>query len=270
VAETLGSGALWTKRTVISAFLYAALGLGGTAVRSPAIVAVGETAEPPPDFPYWEHVGNRCGLSAVYWGDRWVLTAGHVGAGAVRFGTREYEAEPGTAVTFRTGERHADLLAFRLKEDPGFPPLPIVHETPATQTPVVMVGFGAARGDALRSSGKAGFRWATGERRRWGSNRIEGRMRARRGASLTAIFFTAFDPPGDHTRCEGQAATGDSGGGVFARDRDGDWRLAGILVMISRSPGEPTPIALYGDRTLAADLAFYRDQLNELRDDSHD
>lgn len=248
--------------------LVAALLVPFAAAESAAIVAVGDSAAPPPDFPYWRYVGNRGGLSAVYWRDRWVLTARHVGAGSVRFGDREYQVEPGTSLSFYTDHQPADLVAFRLREDPGWPPLPIISEPPATQTPVVMVGFGAARGDPWRGSGRSGFRWASGEKQRcWGTNRVEGRLRARRGVSLTELFFTEFDPPDDRTGREGQAAAGDSGGGVFARDGDGAWRLAGILAMISRAAGEPTTLALYGDRTFAVDLSFYRDQLDALRAD---
>ena len=246
-------------------YLAAALLVALIAPPSGAIVTAGESAAPPSDFPYWEHVGNRGGLSAVYWRDRWVLTARHVGAGAVRFGEREYQALPGSARKFFTDRKPADLLAFRLREDPGLAPLPIAAQTLATQTPVVMVGFGAARGDAWSNGRGSGFRWATGERRRrWGTNRIEGRLLARSGASLTQVFFTEFDSPDDGTQREGQAAAGDSGGAVFARDGTGAWELAGILVMISRPPGEPTTVALYGDRTFAADLSFYREQLDAL------
>ncbi len=242
---------------------------GAFAPPAAAVVTVGaaeEATAAPPHFPYWEHVGRRGGLSAVYVGERWVVTAQHVGAGPLELRGRTFEAEPGSTMRFETGGSHADLLLYRLREDPGLAPLPISHATLATQTPVLMVGYGASRGAPLHWAGRAGFRWGeSGSLRRWGTNRIEGRMRTRRGATLTAVFFTEFDPPEDCTPAESQAAAGDSGGGVFARNGDGDWELAGILIMVLRTPGQPGSIALFGDRTLAADLSFYRDQLSVLR-----
>jgi hypothetical protein len=258
-------------RSLLCAAFFLEVGLGGGALapEAGAVVTVGaadEARAAPPHFPYWEHVGRRGGLSAVYLGERWVVTAQHVGAGPLELRGRTYEAEPGSAVHFETGGSRADLLLYRLREDPGLAPVPISRATLATQTSVWMVGYGACRGVPLRWAGRAGFRWGeSGALRRWGTNRIEGRMLTRRGATLTEVFFTEFDPPEDRTPAESQAAAGDSGGGVFARNPDGDWELAGILVMVLRTPGQPGSVALYGDRTLAVDLSFYRDQFDVLR-----
>ncbi|MCZ6782866.1 MAG: hypothetical protein O7G30_06100, partial [Proteobacteria bacterium] len=56
-------------------------------------------------------------------------------------------------------------------------------------------------------------------------------------------------------------ATGDSGGALFAPDGSGGWELAGTLYARSLFAGQAINDALYGNETLAADIATYRDDI---------
>ena len=64
----LGSCLTWPARAVI---IDSGDGTGNTSA--------------PADDPGWAHVGNRGGLTAIYLGNGWVLTANHVGIGDVTF-----------------------------------------------------------------------------------------------------------------------------------------------------------------------------------------
>jgi hypothetical protein len=75
---------------------------------------------------------------------------------------------------------------------------------------------------------------------------------------ITHAFETAFDLAGLPE--ESQAVVGDSGGGVFVK-RGSQWQLAGVLFAINVFEGQPSSTAVFGDRTYAADLAHYRDQI---------
>jgi hypothetical protein len=66
------------------------------------------------------------------------------------------------------------------------------------------------------------------------------------------------------TRHEAQAAPGDSGGAAFARGVD-RWELAGIILEIKgNSGGQPPRTAIYGNRTIIANLAHYREAIQQI------
>ena len=50
----------------------------------------------PSDDPGFDNVGSVNGLSGVYLGNGWVLTAGHVGSGPMVFGGVTYSPGPGS------------------------------------------------------------------------------------------------------------------------------------------------------------------------------
>ena len=70
----------------------------------------GNTSAPSPD-PGWDHVGVASGLTAVYLGDGWVLTAAHVGVGPVDFGGTLYDPQPNwpEGQIYNANEAPADL-----------------------------------------------------------------------------------------------------------------------------------------------------------------
>ncbi|MGI9590101.1 MAG: hypothetical protein ACR2P8_01935, partial [Myxococcota bacterium] len=96
---------------------------------------------------------------------------------------------------------------------------------------------------------------------RWGLNTIGSDHLDVSGPfeTVTRCFQIAFSRNGVH---EAFAGVGDSGGAVFARE-PGGWRLAGVLLSVSRFPGQAKEIAVFGNATNAADLSVYASQILE-------
>jgi hypothetical protein len=102
--------------------------------------------------------------------------------------------------------------------------------------------------------------------RRWGTNLV----------IAVGNDLTIGDPPDSATRAiemlfdetggtahELQAVVGDSGGGCFAK-RGGTWELVGVMFAILGFPNQPVSTAVYGNATIAGDVAFYRTQIEAL------
>lgn len=251
-------------RTGITLFvLLVVLSLLGLGVPAGAVlIASGDgtgNTSAPADDPGFANVGTIGGLSAVYLGRGWVVTAAHVGVGDVTLGGRSFPADPESEVRLvhADGEQ-ADLIAFRLAEDPGLPSLDVTQATPAPGAKLLMIGHGRNRGDVADYFGRPGWYWGAGKAMRWGTNVVSGV-----GADVdtagrrTRCFYTDFSLPGEEH--EAQAASGDSGGAVFAATAGG-WKLAGVIIAI-HAPFQPTQTALDGNLTYVADLASYRAQL---------
>lgn len=137
------------------------LGLGGLI----AVVLVGARPQPaaavvvsttrentsaPADDPGWDNVGGRSGATAVYLGDGWVLTANHVGPGAVVFGGEAYDCVPGSDVRLKNPpgmglSTFTDLLLFRISPAPELPSLRIGSAPPDVGEEVLMIGRGQRR-----------------------------------------------------------------------------------------------------------------------------
>ena len=242
------------------------------------------TARAPADDPGWNNVAHLAGASAVYLGNRWVLTANHVGDGSITLsdgrsfamvpGSSRQLANTGTAALFG----NPDLKMFRLVDDPGLPSLTINTARPGTNTTLMMIGAGRDAEHGLQgwqlTNGANGFTWkatalplanATGfnllptSSMRWGTNdAAAGSLFAN---NTTVAFSTTFDRVGGNY--EAQAATGDSGGGVFQKV-NGQWQLAGIMVSQQLLSNQPSDTSVFGDQTYSADLSFYRAQINDL------
>lgn len=112
-----------------------------------------ETTTRPIDDPGWNNVGIVRGSTGIYLGDRWMLTAAHVGLGSVNFpelGVFAAESGSGIQITNRPGSgltKPADLLLFRLVDDPGLPPIKIGQSSPALGDEVLVIGNGLSRLD---------------------------------------------------------------------------------------------------------------------------
>lgn len=241
--------------------VFAALLLGAVSAQG-LVIASGDgtgNTDPPRDDPGWERMGTKspcppqCGLTYVYLGGGWVLTAAHVTAQNVRLlgDGREYPRVEGSAVRIGGRRSRVDLLLFRIQGAPERPLLPISETTPPTGTPILMIAAGQSRGEPLPGDPSPGWSFRLPARLRWGTNRV-----FRSGVTrFTHVFSMRFERPQNPlaTAYEAHAVRGDSGGAVFVHQND-RWELAGILVAATQP-------ATYGGESFAADLAYYRDEL---------
>jgi hypothetical protein len=221
----------------------------------------------PPDDPGWDHVGRVGGLNGVYLGNGWMLTANHVTTGYAVIQGVWYPAVPGSEIQLQNPDlSFADLKVFRIDPFPDMPLTKIRTTTPSGD--VTMIAGGARRGAATSWNGHDGFFWGNTTGMHWATNKINGS--GFEGGSWT--IWTDFDkdtPPGG-TPHEGQGASGDSGGALFAKNGS-TWELAGILFAILPYPGQPDQTALQGNAsmpignlTYAINLSIYRDQIIDL------
>lgn len=249
------------------------------------IVAAGAgDSKPPTPDPGIARVAIVAGLSGVYLGKGWLLTAGHVLTAArnqkkteVLLGGQRYQLRPESAVPLTGKDGKADLALVRIDGDPDLPVLEIASQTPPAGTYLILAGNGPLQetvrtcwdgsGHATSESApgaRCGFLWRkkTPEGRtnglQWGTNQVDARdsVLPGPGGARTRVFSTVFRK-GLPTAREAQAGVGDSGGPVFASS-GGGFELAGILLGVS---AQSQAAALFGDRTLAADLSVYRDQI---------
>lgn len=227
----------------------------------------------PPNWPAsfqpgFEYVGTRGSLSAVYLGEGWVITANHVGAGNVVIDGVTYPWIPGSARRVENPDgTNADLLLFEIDPHPDLPSLPIALESPALERLVMIMGNGRDRGAEITwdpngsypPGPSTGYEWAPTRSLRWGSNYVE--VYPMGGTVFNTVAFgSRFDASGPLEEC--QAASGDSGGGVFVWENStGRFVLAGIVLAIVEFSNQPAATSIHGQSTYYADLAYYRDDI---------
>ena len=263
----VGCAAAWLGTLLLAAHAFAIVvddGAGNT--------------EPPADVAGWDNVGRVLGgPSVLYMGDRWVLTAHHVGAGIVEIAGERYDPLADSLHRIRNDDGSpSDLLLFRIAEDPGLPPLPLARSSPRVGEDVILVGSGASRGSRVTVDSPIeglidGWYWGPGGTKRWGTNLVSGRkLRVPHADSYTIavpLVFDSIDDP-DGTRQEAAAADGDSGGALFsAADAFAPEQglvLSGVLFSVTSSRAQPPRTSLYGNITYAADVASYRSQLMDV------
>jgi len=246
----------------------------------------------PTDDPGWDRVGhitiaNTNVLSSVtYLGDKWFITAYHVEyfdspTGVVVNGSSyAIDSDSWTRITNSTGilaGELADLSIFQVTAQPDVLPLRIRSSQIPSSANVVMIGDGKNRASGLTywtsdwqitnavSGVYSGYYWAAGSTMRWGENTVTARGWFDDGSyngeefGKQYGFQTTFDASVGSNEC--QAATYDSGGGVFYKNGS-DWELAGIILTIDGNSGQPPQTrAAYENTTLMADISYYRDQI---------
>lgn len=261
-----------------------------TAASLPAVIVAGgdgtQNTTSPASDQGWSYVGsvnfsngnlNASGIYlGQYGGSYWVLTAKHVadsGLGSYTLNGTNYGFVTGTGKQVGT----LDLYVVQISiTDPGDPLLSVSNlalaaTSPVLNTPLTMVGYGRNRATSTTTyyvdtstnpytwsttfspatPTATGYQYAAGNTKRWGSNTSEGTSTQ----SGTTYLVTDFD----NASGQGQAATGDSGGGVFSyNSTTGQYELAGVMVTVGTYSGQPAETAIYGDATYSIDIATYR------------
>lgn len=208
----------------------------------------------PADDPGWANVGVCDRWTAVYLGRGWVLTAAHVGASNTNFEGTLYAADIKSRKRVSNSDgTAADLMLFRIDPEPDLPALKISAEPPPIGSPIVMVGSGLGRGEKTVGEGRVGFFWQAPSVKRWGTSMVQERLHDQ-SVGNTDAFATRFSVA--NTAHEAHAAHGDSGGAAFAYLED-RWQLVGIILAVDNHVGQPDRSAVYGNRTMIADLARY-------------
>ena len=236
---------------------------------------------PPGNGAPWDHVGSIGGTTGVYLGafggGYWVITAAHVGIGALTLNNVTYTAVAGSGVQIGG----ADVFVYRIDSNPGLTNLALSAVAPGVNAAVTMIGAGV-KGDATllnwsvnqngntsgASGGAAwtwtaqpdasganlsGYGWGSGKVLRWGTNAITGTTSYNIGTGTTSALYTTFNP----ITGEAQGAAGDSGGAMFYLNGS-TWELAGILGAIGTFNNQPGATAVFGNITYAADISVYR------------
>jgi len=267
-AAALGSAALLAATPARGVIIDTQTGTGNTSA--------------PTDDPGWANVGTVNNGSAVYLGNRWAITATHVWTGPTTFGGTTYQNVSGSEITLSNDGAgptpYADLVLYQLATDPGLPALTIASSTSARGTAVTMIGSGKDRGafttwtitgtsppvwtESSSPVNAAGYLWDSSRTMRWGTNTVAAAVWIDYfidNPKSAYAFETIFDVSNNYS-AEAQAATGDSGGGVF-RKNGGSWELTGIMLVVDAYSGQPTNTAVFGNSTYSADLSFYRSQI---------
>jgi hypothetical protein len=208
----------------------------------------------PADDPGWANVGVCSRWTAVYLGRGWALTAAHVGPSDITLEGKKYAADVKSRKRVRNPDgTAADLTLFRIDPVPDLPPVEIAAESPTVGSPIVMVGSGLGRGERTSGQGRVGFSWRAPSVKRWGTSMVQEHLHDQ-SVGNTDVFTTRFSIA--NTAHEAQAAHGDSGGAAFAYIED-RWQLVGIILAVDNHNGQPSGVAVYGNRTMIADLARY-------------
>jgi len=250
----------------------------------------------PVDDPGFGNVGYTAnGLgTAIYLGEGWVLTAGHVGGpgSGIVLASGTYMQASGSNTGFTLVNTTAgktpftDLYMYKLATEPsGLPALQIASSMPALNAAVTMVGGGLDRGpfqEWLVNSSTTPWVWTTtgsggnfagygtlGTRAiRWGTNDVSfrnfwGQMYYGFGPNdYNDVKSLATDFDANPGSTEAQAVLRDSGGAVFTKV-GGQWELAGVMYTVGGYSGQPDPSQnpVFGNLTYIADLSYYRPQI---------
>jgi hypothetical protein len=184
--------------------------------------------------------------SAVYLGDRFLLTADHLTLRThVSFDGSTFLPIDATYTPVQIGP--ADLKLFRMEDDPGLPAVTLYDGSSEVGLTGTLVGWGVGRDPAVPVSTDT-VTWGTDATvaKRWGTNIVAGTQPNLNAlgyiyAALRIVLGNAVGAD------EAGATTHDSGAALFVFD-GGQWKLAGIVTSTETPSGSST----FGADTLAA------------------
>lgn len=250
-----------TTITLVSALCFA-LVLATNFEARPVLLSTGngtENTTPPSADPGFDNVGVVDGLSGVYVGNGWVLTANHVGEKPIQLQGVIYDPVPGSRVRFQNPDlSFADLMVFKLLgPNPPLPALAITDSPPALNTLITIIGNGRNRGTDTTWMGIDGWNWGTGTTLRWGTNKISQLNTIVFGTQSFWIVFDDLNPGQAAGQDEADLVTGDSGGAAFTGS-GASAELIGILFARAPFENQPANTSLFGNGGIIANLFAYR------------
>ncbi|MCP4038400.1 MAG: trypsin-like peptidase domain-containing protein, partial [bacterium] len=185
------------KRTVILAWICLLLSSSAAAVLIDSRDGSENTTAPIPD-PGWAHIGVGNGLTAVYLGEGWVLSAAHAREIKLTIDGGVYPPVTGSRVVLlHAGATESDVELFRIDPyPPSLPRMPIRSTSVRVAERVLMAGHGRNRGPAIAWRNPPtpdGYGWGTGKRLRWGTNVVSTtNLDVAQPGKTTRSFSTTF------------------------------------------------------------------------------
>ncbi|MGW8257578.1 MAG: autotransporter-associated beta strand repeat-containing protein, partial [Thermoguttaceae bacterium] len=169
-----------------------------------------------------------------------------------------------------------DLSLYRISDLPtGLSSLSISNSSPANGSTVTAMGYGRDRAETpthwnsswqeitIPPYAYTGYYWLSDRPKRWGENKVSGSGFTIElgGYGENYVIDTIFNQTGGSGNLECQATEGDSGGALFYKNSDSVWTLSGILEAVTTYYGQPSNTSVFGNKTYAIDLSYYRDQI---------
>ena len=174
----------------------------------------------------WQFQGHWNGFLATPISPQYFIAASHIGGaigGTFEFQGANYVTDSTVTIS------GTDLALWHVTST--FPTYaPLYRKGNEVGKELVVFGAGTQRGgDVLVSGSLHGWFWGPGDGvQRWGTNSVASTSTS----SIYGNIFTATFTPGN-TPFEAHLSVGDSSGGIFIKDNDGTWKLAGINLGVS-------------------------------------
>lgn len=256
----------------------------------------------PEDDPGFANIGRIKSGTGIYLGNRWVMTANHIGVGSVTFGDETFEPVPGEAARVtnplgRSLSPTTDMVLFRIAEEPELPELRLGCHDLTLGDQIVLIGHGRDREAELSAwevqtrlglendvwtattniaaADEVGFQTNSNRSLRWGVSPVTSSsitVNTQANGQVISIE-TTFDEYDDVSFAGfsdiehlGRAVRGDSGGAAFHKNGD-FWELVGMIHGVT-DPKENQPgganTVLFGTVTYSANLLAYEEQIRAI------